>query len=148
MSLRRLLSDGSIEQFQSNQSQINDKMEIAEKHLRAAKKIVTINDVDTDDSAYLSAYNAILQTGYALMFSKGYRPKARDKHHLVVQQFIESEFTNDFPLDVIAIFGAARQTRNTLQYDTTGIITNSEVNNLISKADVFVNKAKILLNIP
>lgn len=146
MNLRRLLSDGSIERFQSNRNQINDKMEIAEKHLRAAQKIVQMNDVDTDDSAYLSAYNAILEAGYALMFDKGYRPKDRSRHHLTVQRFIESEFSNHYAPEVISTFGSARQTRNTLNYDTTGILTHPQVEDLISKATIFVNTAKTLLN--
>ncbi len=64
MSLEKLLNDNSIELFQSNPQQIKDKIGIAEKALKAARKIVSLNDPDTDDTAYVVAYNTILQTGY------------------------------------------------------------------------------------
>ncbi len=81
------------------------------------------------------------------MYSKGYRPMIRGKHHFIVQQFVEAEFSSDFESDILLAFGDARQTRNTLQYDTAGIISNSEVTALIAKAEIFVTKAKTILEI-
>ena len=72
MNLRRLLQNNSIGQITINSSDIRAKMAIAQRDLKAAKKIVSYNDPDTDDTAYMTAYNAILEAGYTLMFSKGY----------------------------------------------------------------------------
>ncbi len=49
----------------------------------------------------------------ALMYHSGYRP-ARDRgsQHLNVQQFVESEFADDFDPGVLGIFGKARQGRH------------------------------------
>lgn len=148
MSLEKLLRNNSIEAISINRSDVEGKMIIAEREIRSAKKIVEINDRDTDDTAYITTHNAILETGYALMFSSGYRVKTRNRHHLVVQQFVESEFSSNFDSDILLAFGDARQTRNMLQYDTTGIISHDEVEALIKKAEVFVTESKKILKIP
>ena len=147
MSLKNLLNDGSIEKFTSNTSQIKDKMEIAEKDLEAAKIIGSLKNTKTDDTAYKSAYNAILQSCTALMYKKGYRTKDRSKHHFTTVEFIKIVFSKQIPADAILAFENARSTRNTLQYDTAGIITNSNVMSLIKKATIFVTTAKKILGI-
>ena len=147
MSLKNLLNDGSIEKFASNASQIKGKIQIAEKDLEAAKIIVALNDPKTDDTASKSAYNAILQSCTALMYKKGYRTKDRSKHHFTTVEFIKIVFPKRIPSDAVLAFENARSTRNTLQYDAAGIITNSNVIFLIKKAAIFVNTAKKILGI-
>jgi len=145
MNLKNLLNDGSIEEFQSNSDQIKDKINIAERDLAAAKKIGALNDSDTDDTAYNAAYNAMLQSSTALMYKNGYRSKDRSKHHYTTIEFIKIVYSGKIPHDAILAFENARSTRNKLQYDTAGIITNSNVLFLIQKADIFVTSAKKFL---
>lgn len=147
MSLGELLRRNKIEIYRISPEEINSKISIAEASLRSAKKTVQIDDPDVDDTTYKEAYNAILQAGYALMYSKGYRPKP-GSHHYAVEQFIKSEFSDDFPCAVLQIFGRARKTRNDLQYDSAGVISHEEVEDLIAKADAFVATAKGMLGIP
>lgn len=147
MSLDKLLQNNDIVQTPINDGEIKAKMEIAKRDLSSAKKIIKINQSDTDDTAYVTAYHAILEAGYALVYSKGYHVKARGKHHWIVQQFIESEFSSNFDQDVLLALGQGRQTRNTLQYDSIGIITHSDIIDLIEKAEIFVTVAKRILNI-
>jgi len=147
MSLKNLLSNGAIETFQSNPSQINDKIQIAERGLKAAKKIGAMNDSETDDIAYKAAYNTMLQSGIALMYKDGYRPKDRSRHHFTTVEFIKIAYSKKIPQDVILAFENARSTRNTLQYDTAGIITNHDVQYLITKAEIFVKESKKILGI-
>ena len=147
MNLRRLLQNNSIGQITITNTDIRAKMVIAQRDLTAAKKIVSYNDADIDDTAYITAYNAILETGYALMFSRGYRVTSRGNHHLIVQQFVQAEFSSDFTQDELLAFGHGRQTRNTLQYDSTGVVSHPDVVDLVQKADSFVTKAKVILNI-
>lgn len=146
MDLKRLLQDSKIESYQSRPEEIASKIGISESNLRAAKKIVAINDPDVDDAAYKEAYNVILEAAMALMYYRGYRP-ARDRgsQHLNVQQFVESEFADDFDPSVLDIFGKARQTRNMLQYDVSGATSHADVEDLISKAEEFVMTAKGIL---
>ena len=146
MNLRRLLQNNSVGQITINSSDIRAKMAIAQRDLKAAKKIVSYNDPDTDDTAYMTAYNAILETGYALMFSKGYRVTSKSGHHLIVQQFVQAEFSSNFTQDELLAFGHGRQTRNALQYDSTRIVSHPDVVDLVNVADSFVAKAKIILD--
>jgi uncharacterized protein (UPF0332 family) len=115
--------------------------------LAAAKKIGALNDPVTDDTAYKSAYNAMLQYSTALMYKKGYRTKDRSKHHYITIEFIKIVYSGKIPSDTILAFENARSTRNTLQYDAAGIITNSNVMFLIQKAEIFVASAKKILGI-
>ena len=147
MNLRRLLQDDLVEQFTSNSNQISDKISLAEKELKAAKKIGALNDAVTDDAGYKAAYNAMLQASTALMYRSGYRTKDRGRHHFATVEFIKSEYSGQIPQDAIVAFGAARSTRNTLQYDTAEIITNFDVISLTTRAEIFVNSAKTILGI-
>lgn len=147
MSLRNLLNDDSIENFTSNTSQITDKIKIAKRDLDAAKIIVAIHNPKTDDTAYKSAYNSILQSCTALMYKKGYRPKDRSKHHFTTVQFIKIVYSKKIPNTAILAFENARSTRNALQYDTAGIITNSDVKFLIKKAEIFLKSAQKITGI-
>jgi uncharacterized protein (UPF0332 family) len=73
MNLSDLLSKGLVEKFQSDPVQIKNEMEIAKNDLASAKKMLTTQEWGW---AHNAAYNAMLQAGRALMFSKGYRPKS------------------------------------------------------------------------
>lgn len=44
-------------------------------------------------------YNAMLQAGRALMFSKGYRPKGKYQHAVV--EFVRSTFSEEFADNIV-----------------------------------------------
>lgn len=148
MSLDRLLRTDKIERIAMNHTDIRAKMTIAQRDVRSAQKIVSYNDPDTYDTVYITAHNGMLQAGYALMCSRGYRVKSRGEHHWIVQQFVQAEFDSDFTQDELLAFAQGRKTRNELQYDSTGTVSHSDVMDLVDKADEFVEKAKGILNIP
>jgi uncharacterized protein (UPF0332 family) len=77
MNLSDLLSKGLVEKFQSDSEQIKKEMDIAKNDITSAKKMLTIQECGWTHNA---AYNAVLQAGRALMFSKGYRPEIRASH--------------------------------------------------------------------
>ena len=145
MDLSRLLQNNKIERYQSSQAEIDSKIDIADANLRSCKQIVPMNHPDVDDTAYKEAYNAILQAATALMYSSGYKVRDRGSHHLITQQFIKAEYAKAFEVDIINILGHARQTRNTLQYGVSRAISHSDVEDLISKADRFVETVKGIL---
>ena len=145
MDLSRLLQNRKIERYQSSQAEIDSKINIANANLRSCKQIVRINDPDVDDTAYKEPYNAILEAATALMYSRGYKVRDRGTHHFITQQFIEAEYAGAFDVDIINIFGHARQTRNTLQYGVPRAVAHPEAEDLISKADRFVETAKEIL---
>jgi uncharacterized protein (UPF0332 family) len=88
-----------------------------------------------EDWAYNIAYNAVLQAGRALMFSKGYRPDGANQHISVVK-FAEL-FLDEH--DSI-IFDRMRRKRNSSVYDTAGSITEGEAVFAVKQAEQLVKK--------
>jgi uncharacterized protein (UPF0332 family) len=74
------------------------------------------------DWAFTIAYNAVLQAGRALMFSRGYRPDGNSQHISVVK-FAECFLDNN---DAI-LFDRMRRKRNSSVYESSGSITSNEV---------------------
>lgn len=141
MNLSDLLKKNLVERFQSDSAQIKNELEIAKNDLGAAKKMLTIHEWGW---AHNAAYNAMLQAGRALMFAKGYRPKSQD-HHLAVVSFVEAVYLAKFPEDLVGAFGKARARRNESLYDRANSISQTQAQNLVVKAEFFVNKALEIL---
>lgn len=141
VNLSDLLKKNLIEKFQSDPLQITNEMEIAKNDLGSAKKMLSIQEWGW---AHNAGYNAMLQAGRALMFAKGYRPKAQE-HHLAVVSFVEAVYVAKFSDDLIKSFSKARLRRNESLYDQAGIISEKQSRNLVDKAEAFVNISKELL---
>ncbi len=99
--------------------------------------------LNTDrDWAYTIAYNAVLQAGRALMFSKGYRPDGANQHISVVKfagLFLDEQ-------DAV-IFDRMRRKRHSTVYDMAGSISETEAGSAVSHAEVLVRKFEDLLDI-
>ncbi len=143
MNLSDLLSKGLVEKFHSDAAQIKKEMDIAKNDITSAKKMLTIQEWGW---AHNAAYNAMLQAGRALMFSKGYRPKSSE-HHVAVVSFIETVYSTKFPSEVLQAFGKARLRRNESLYDRAGSISETQGKNLVEKAEIFVTKAQEILKL-
>ena len=143
MNLSDLLSKGLVEKFHSDTAQIKKEMDIAKNDIASAKKMLTIQEWGW---AHNAAYNAMLQAGRALMFSKGYRPKSSE-HHVAVVSFIEAVYSAKFPSEVLLAFGKARLRRNESLYDRAGSISETQGRNLVENAEIFVTKAQEILNL-
>lgn len=141
MNLSDLLSNGLVEKFQSDQEQIKKEMDIAKNDISSAKNMLTIQEWGW---AHNAAYNAMLQAGRALMFSKGYRPKSSE-HHVAVVSFIEAVYSAKFSSEVLQSFGKARLRRSESMYDRAGSISEKQGRNLVEKAEILVNKAREIL---
>ncbi len=142
MSLRDLIDNGLIEAYSSNPLEIKQKMEIAVEDIGASKN--SIKDTGRSiDWAYNQAYNAMLQSGYAIMYIMGYRPiKTTGKHHWAVEQFLKSQCTKIIPPDALIAFGTARLNRHEASYDRTGVVSKSQAEYLLVQAEIFVNAVK------
>ncbi len=145
MNLSDLLKKNLVEKFESADiAQIKNEIMIASKDVASAKKMLKIKEWGW---AHNAAYNAMLQAGRALMFSKGYRPKSQE-HHVAVISFIEVVYSTKISQDVIQYFRKARLRRNESLYDRVGTISETQGKKLVEKADIFVTKAKEILKIP
>ena len=100
MSLDELLHNGKIEAHKTDTPEIKAKIDIADRNIRSADKIISLNDIDLDDTAYKEAYNAMLESSMALMYHKGYRVKQKSTQHWITYQFIKAEFSDVFDTNI------------------------------------------------
>ncbi|MCL4519187.1 MAG: HEPN domain-containing protein [Thaumarchaeota archaeon] len=117
-------------------------MDIAKSDIASAKKMLDIKEWNW---AHNAAYNAMLQAGRALMFSKGYRPRS-EEHHLAVISFMQAVYSAKLPPESLQAFDKARKRRNESLYDRSGSMSESQSRNLVEKADKFVSKAQEILS--
>jgi len=137
------LSERLVEKFQSDQEQIRNEMDIAESDLSSAKNMLGIDEWGW---AHNAAYNSMLQAGRALMFAKGYRPMAQE-HHVAVISFVQAVYSAKIPPQAMQAFDKARKRRNESLYDRAGSISETQARNLVEQAEIFVNKAREILQI-
>jgi uncharacterized protein (UPF0332 family) len=139
--LSDLLNQGLVEKFTSNPQQIKGTIEIAKRDLASSKKQLTISEWDW---AVNIAFNAMLQAGTALIFSKGYRPKGQE-HHRAVVEFIRAVYRAKFGSDVVEAFDKARKRRAQSVYDMVGSMSEGQARFFVEKSETFVNKALEIL---
>ena len=126
-----LKRQGLIKILPVDQKKIENARTLALRDVTTARTLLDSNK----DWAYNIAYNAVLQAGRALMFSKGYRPDGANQHISVVK-FAEL-FLDEH--DSI-IFDRMRRKRNSSVYDTAGSITEGEAVFAVKQAEELVKK--------
>jgi uncharacterized protein (UPF0332 family) len=128
-----LLREKRIQTYRATPAEIKSLLAIAERDLRTAAR----NAKEDPDWAYTIAYNGILQSARALMFSAGYRPRGMEHHATVVRS--TEEYLGEKSLDRVAFFDRMRRTRNRSVYEMGGIISKREAREAIAFARKFVD---------
>jgi uncharacterized protein (UPF0332 family) len=126
MDLNRLERDGYIKRLPVSKRKVEDSLHLAKRDIATAKGIIE----QDCDWAFSIAYNAILQTIRALMFSKGYRPSGSNQHISVVrfaEIFLDEE--------MVIVFDRMRRKRHSTIYDTVGTISKKEATYAIDTAE-------------
>lgn len=127
---------GLIRRLSYDKKKVDDSMALAYRDLKTSQTILPSDQ----DWAYTIAYNAVLQAGRALMFSKGYRPDGSNQHIAVVK-FVELYVTQN---DAI-IFDRMRRKRHSTVYDTAGTISHTEAESAITHAEHLIRTIEGLL---
>lgn len=129
MSLDSLMQGGYIKKLPISKSKVEDALSLAKRDITTAKSILDENS----DWSFSIAYNAMLQSIRALMFSKGYRPTGANQHITVVrfaELFLDEE--------IVIIFDRMRRKRHSTVYDTAGTISKREAENAVDAAKKLV----------
>ncbi len=121
MTLKDLEAKGWIKPFKASQTQIQNLLRLANRDILTAKQLIGSDS----DWAFSIAYNAVLQAARALMFSKGYRPAAREGHHVACVRFAEAILKEKLG-DEIEIFDKMRSKRHRAIYDVAGTVSLQE----------------------
>lgn len=133
-SKENLLKQGLIKRSPIDYKAIRNLMKRAYVDLKTAKR----NLATDEECAYNYAYNALLRSALALMFSKGFRPEIKDKH-LTVVRFAGSVLDNEFK-KLINDYDFMRKKRNRFIYEPDIPCSMKEAKDAIKTAEEFVEK--------
>ncbi|MGA2918226.1 HEPN domain-containing protein [Methanoregula sp.] len=135
-SLRLIEREGLIKKLPYDRKKVDDALAHAHRDLHTAHTILPADQ----DWAYTIAYNAVLQAGRALMFSKGYRPDGASQHISVVK-FAELFLDKEEAI----IFDRMRRKRNSSVYDMAGSISETEAQSAVTHAGILLRRIEDLL---
>ncbi len=131
-----LLREGVIRALAPDQKRVKETLALAHRDLDVARGLLA----SSNDWAFAVAYNAELQAGRALMFSKGFRPEGTNQHVSVVR-FCE-EFLSQ---ENVLWFDRMRRKRHQSVYDSSGSISNREAIAAVKKAEEIVQEIEFLI---
>src|SRR5687768_5225605 len=89
----------------------------------------------SDDRAFATAYNAVLQLSKMAIAAAGYRVTGHGHHHTTFEAVELAAGAAAMPY--AAYFDACRRKRNQLDYDLAQITSHTEAQELITKANEF-----------
>ncbi len=133
MKYDELLKSRRIRAERIAQKEVRRAMELAERDLRTAQKMMG----EDRDWGFAIAYNAVLQASRACMFSQGYRPAGAESHKNTFAFMRVALGRNRHKL--VTYFDRMRTKRHQALYDQAGLITETEAKGLLAKAEDFVN---------
>ncbi len=130
---------GLIARISYSRKRVRDFIGIASRDLEVARSLVD----ESADWSHSIAYNSMLQSSRALMFSRGYRPTGQASH-LAVIMFLRNSFAKELgPL--VTELDRVRKKRHVSVYDTAGSVSQLEARHALEAADELLKKVKSLL---
>lgn len=138
-SKENLIKEDLIKKCPIDHKAILNLLKRASKDLKTAKR----NLGEDDECAFNYAYNAMLRSGLALMFSEGFRPDIKDKH-LTVVRFVSSILGDEFKR-LINDYDFMRKKRNRFIYEPDIPCSIKEAKDALKTAEEFVEKISKLI---
>jgi len=131
MNLKDLLKQGKLRQHKTSEKEIENILAIARRDIKDAK----VEDLSSD-RRFACAYNAVLQLATIILYCSGYKPEGTG-HHFTVFQTMKKIMGNNY-YKLADYFDSCRSKRNITDYDYVGTISDSEVEELIEEAEIFL----------
>ena len=132
----KLIKEGRLEYFKSCKEEIDNLIRISLRDIETAKKVKGIDW----DWAFVIAYNSVLQAARSYILSKGFRPKGKFIHKTVFE-FLRISLPKKYH-SLIDYFDKIRIKRHKTLYETEGIISEKELDELIDKSKKFISYLK------
>jgi uncharacterized protein (UPF0332 family) len=136
----KLLKEGLVKKCPVDHRTIGNLLKRARIDLRTAKR----NIEEDEECAYNYAYNAMLRSGLALMFSQGFRPEIKDKHRTIVR-FANTILGDKFGR-LVNDYDFMRKKRHRLIYEPDLPCSTKEAQDAINTAEKFVQEISELIN--
>ena len=140
MNYDELLSSRRIRKEQVSPAEIEQALNRAERDLKTARVIMA----QDWDWGFAVAYDAVLQASQAFMFAQGFRPASNESHKNTFA-FMLIAMGKDHE-DIMTYFDRMRNKRNRAIYEVAGLITETEAQNILEKAESFVALIRSELN--
>lgn len=137
MSYQELVEKGLLRNEGIGFDQINEVLERAYRNIKSAKTLLKDSD---EEGSFQLAYQAMLLSGRALVFSYGFRPRTVGSHKIVVD-FTEMTMGKKYKI-LVKKFDKMRRKRNYLIYGVGLAISKTEAENAIKTAEEFIEKIK------
>jgi uncharacterized protein (UPF0332 family) len=130
----KLLKEGLIKRCPVDFKAIASLIKRAHLDLQTAKR-----NLEADQECTFNyAYNGMLRSGLALMFSEGFRPEIKDKH-LTIIRFASSVLGDEFK-QLINDYDFMRKKRNRFIYEPDIPCSSKEAHDALKTAEEFVRK--------
>jgi uncharacterized protein (UPF0332 family) len=133
VSKKTLLKQGLIKKCPIDWNAINSLINRAYADLKTAERNIN----DDEECTYNCAYNAMLRSGLALMFSHGFRPEIKDKH-LTIVKFVGSVLGDRFKR-VVNNYDFMRKKRHRFIYEPDIPCSRKEAEDALKTAKGFVD---------
>lgn len=137
MNYSNLVSEGLLKPFRASQTQIKDRIKLAERDIKIAQKVSS----EDRDWSFTITYNAILQATRALMFVEGYRPTGGEGQHIAAVRFAEAALEGELGKEIY-LFEKMRAKRHKVVYDIVGLVSEKEAEQALDFAQRFINAVK------
>ena len=115
-----------------NPKQVEQFLADAHKKASAARKNLAIDE----ETAYQTAYQAMIKGSLALMLSYGQRPRLQLGHHIAIIEFAQRKLAPSFA-PTFALFDRMRRKRNDAFYDIA-LITRAEAEHAVLCAEQYL----------
>ena len=112
--------------------QVKEFLADAEKKAVAARKNLVIDE----ETAYQTAYQAVLKASLALMLSHGQRPRVQLGHHIAILEFAQKHLDPALA-PTFDLFDRMRRKRNVAFYDIA-LIGEVEADEAVAAAEAYM----------
>ena len=132
MTIKDLLRQNRLNTHVTSEREIQELLNVVERDIADAQ----LSGL-SDDRAFATAYNAVLQLCVIIMAVEGYRTRGKGHQKTTFEfiEFIEIPIISDFAI----YFNKCRQKRNDVDYDRVLVVTTTQRIELIEKAIEFRN---------
>lgn len=130
MSWKRLLDQNRVQRHSTNSQEIDQLREVVNRGLSDA----AVTAISTD-LRFQAAYNAVLQLATIAIYCAAYRVKGRE-HHKTTFEALPLAMGKPIARRA-SYFDTCRRKRNAATYDLAGLISETEITDLIKEAKAF-----------
>jgi uncharacterized protein (UPF0332 family) len=119
-----------------NPKQVQQFLADAWRKAASARKILLI-DAET---AYQTAYQAMIKGSLAIMLSHGHRPRVQLGHHIAIIEFAQKHLAAELK-PIFALFDRMRRKRNDAFYEIA-LVSEVEANEAVETAEKYLQSVE------